>query len=77
MDRLVESHPHKRAVVVSHVTPIKTLVCRALLAPPEAMFRMNLDVASLTRIDCFDNGSSLLRSLNDTSHLQVRQRRFF
>jgi broad specificity phosphatase PhoE len=77
MDRLVESHPHQRAVVVSHVTPIKTLVCRALLAPPEAMFRMNLDVASLTRIDCFDNGSSLLRSLNDTSHLQVRQRRFF
>ncbi len=77
MDRLVESHPHKRAVVVSHVTPIKTLVCRALLAPPEAMFRMNLDVASLTRIDCFDNGSSLLRSLNDTSHLQVRPRRFF
>ncbi len=77
MDRLVESHPHKQAVVVSHVTPIKTLVCRALLAPPEAMFRMNLDVASLTRIDCFDNGSSLLRSLNDTSHLQVRPRRFF
>ena len=71
MDRLVDAHPHKRAVVVSHVTPIKTLICRALLAPPEAMFRMNLDVASLTRIDCFDNGSSLLRSFNDTSHLQT------
>ena len=74
-DRLLAAHRHERAVVVSHVTPIKTLVCRALLAPPEAMFRMNLDVASLTRIDCFDNGSAVLRSLNDTSHLQRRRRR--
>jgi broad specificity phosphatase PhoE len=75
LDRLMEAHRYARAVVVSHVTPIKTLVCRALLAPPEAMFRMNLDVASLTRIDCFDNGSALLRSLNDTAHLQQRRRR--
>ncbi|MGN6793277.1 MAG: histidine phosphatase family protein [Streptosporangiaceae bacterium] len=75
LDRLVDAHKHKRAVLVSHVTPIKTLICRALLAPPEAMFRMNLDVASLTRIDNFDNGSALLRSLNDTSHLEERRRR--
>jgi probable phosphoglycerate mutase len=75
MDRLIKAHQHSSAVVVSHVTPIKTLVCRALLAPPEAMFRMNLDVASLTRIDCFDNGSALLRSFNDTAHLQQRRRR--
>ena len=74
-DRLLAAHRHARAVVVSHVTPIKTLVCRALLAPPEAMFRMNLDVASLTRIDCFDNGSAVLRSLNDTAHLQQRRHR--
>ncbi len=73
MDRLIKAHQHSTTVVVSHVTPIKTLVCRALLAPPEAMFRMNLDVASLTRIDCFDNGSALLRSFNDTAHLQQRR----
>jgi len=76
LDRLIESHRHERAVVVSHVTPIKTLVCRALLAPPEAMFRMNLDVASLTRVDCFDNGSAMLRSLNDTAHLRPSRRRW-
>ena len=74
IDRLIKAHQHCSAVVVSHVTPIKTLVCRALLAPPEAMFRMNLDVASLTRIDCFDNGSALLRSFNDTAHLQQQRR---
>jgi len=75
LDRLLDAHRHQTAVVVSHVTPIKTLVCRALLAPPEAMFRMNLDVASLCRIDCFDNGAALVRSLNDTAHLQRRRRR--
>lgn len=74
-ERLLEDYRHARAVVVSHITPIKTLICRALLAPPEAMFRMNLDVASLTRIDCFDNGSALLRSFNDTAHLRRRRRR--
>ena len=72
LDRLLDAYRHQSAVVVSHVTPIKTLVCRALLAPPEAMFRMNLDVASVSRIDCFDNGTALLRSLNDTAHLQRR-----
>jgi probable phosphoglycerate mutase len=73
LDRLLAAHKHRTAVVVSHVTPIKTLVCRALLAPPEAMFRINLDVASLSRIDCFDNGAALVRSLNDTAHLQRRR----
>jgi ribonuclease H / adenosylcobalamin/alpha-ribazole phosphatase len=74
LDRLLDAHRHRKAVIVSHVTPIKTLVCRALLAPPEAMFRMNLDVASLCHIDCFDSGAALLRSLNDTGHLQQRRR---
>lgn len=72
LDRMLEAYRHQTIVVVSHVTPIKTLVCRALLAPPEAMFRMNLDVSSLSRIDLFDNGASLLRSLNDTGHLRRR-----
>lgn len=75
LDRILDNHRHKTAVVVSHVTPIKTLVCRALLAPPEAMFRMNLDVASLSRVDCFDNGSAVVRSLNDTGHLRQQRRR--
>jgi probable phosphoglycerate mutase len=77
LDRIMANHRYKTVVVVSHVTPIKTLLCRALLAPPEAMFRMNLDVASLSRVDCFDNGTALVRSLNDTAHLHERPRRWF
>ncbi|HUJ04747.1 MAG TPA: histidine phosphatase family protein [Streptosporangiaceae bacterium] len=75
LDRLTSGYPQATAVVVSHVTPIKTLICRALLAPPEAMFRMNLDVASLSRVDWFDGRSALVRSLNDTAHLDGQRRR--
>jgi ribonuclease H / adenosylcobalamin/alpha-ribazole phosphatase len=48
LDRLLGAHQGETVVVVSHVTPIKTVVCRALLAPSAALFRMHLDVASLT-----------------------------
>ena len=75
LDRLIGDYPQATTVVVSHVTPIKTLICRALLAPPEAMFRMNLDVASLSRVDWFDGRSALVRSLNDTAHLDDQRRR--
>jgi ribonuclease H / adenosylcobalamin/alpha-ribazole phosphatase len=70
LDRLLASHRGQTIVVVSHVTPIKTLICRALLAPPAAMFRMHLDVASLCETAWFADGPALLRSLNDTGHLR-------
>lgn len=75
LDRLIAVYPEQRAVVVSHVTPIKTLLCRALLAPPQTMFRINLDVASLSRVDCFTDGSAVVRSVNETAHLRQRRRR--
>lgn len=70
MHRLLGAHQGKTVVVVSHVTPIKTLVCRALLAPTAALFRMHLDVASLSEAAWFADGPALLRSLNDTAHLR-------
>jgi len=70
LDRLLAGHEHQTIVVVSHVTPIKTLVCRALLAPPAALFRMHLDVASLCEVAWFADGPAVLRSLNDTAHLR-------
>jgi broad specificity phosphatase PhoE/ribonuclease HI len=48
LDELLQAHPGKTVVVVSHVTPIKTLVARALGAPLEAVFRMELSPASVT-----------------------------
>jgi ribonuclease H / adenosylcobalamin/alpha-ribazole phosphatase len=70
LDRLLASHRGRTLLLVSHVTPIKTLVCRALLAPPAAMFRIHLNVASLCEIDWFADGPALVRALNDTAHLR-------
>ena len=70
LDRLLAAHPQRTLLLVSHVTPIKTLVCRAILAPPAALFRIHLDVASLCEIDWFADGPALVRSLNDTAHLR-------
>jgi probable phosphoglycerate mutase len=69
LDRLLAAHPCRTVLLVSHVTPIKTLVCRALLAPPAALFRIHLDVASICEIDWFADGPALVRSLNDTAHI--------
>jgi probable phosphoglycerate mutase len=70
VDQLLAAYPGRTLVFVSHVTPIKTLLCRALLAPPAALFRMHLSVASLCEVDWFADGPALVRSLNDTCHLQ-------
>jgi ribonuclease H / adenosylcobalamin/alpha-ribazole phosphatase len=70
LSRLLAAYPQRTLVLVSHVTPIKTLVCRAILAPPAALFRIHLDVASLCEIDWFSDGPALVRSLNDTAHLR-------
>ena len=48
LERIREAHPGKTVVVVSHVTPIKTLVATALQAPLESVFRMELSPASVT-----------------------------
>jgi broad specificity phosphatase PhoE/ribonuclease HI len=48
LGRILEQHAERTVVVVSHVTPIKTLVAKALTAPLEAVFRMQLSPASVT-----------------------------
>jgi ribonuclease H / adenosylcobalamin/alpha-ribazole phosphatase len=70
LDRLLASHESRTLLLVSHVTPIKTLVCRAMLAPPAALFRLHLDVASLCEIGWFSDGPAVVKSLNDTAHLR-------
>jgi broad specificity phosphatase PhoE len=69
LDRVLVSYAERHVLIVSHVTPIKTLIARALLAPSAALFRMHLDVAALCEIDWYADGPAVLRSFNDTSHL--------
>ena len=67
--RVLAGRTGQRILIVSHVTPIKTLVAAALLAPPAALYRMHLDVAALCEIDWYADGPAVLRSFNDTAHL--------
>ncbi|MEU3963558.1 bifunctional RNase H/acid phosphatase [Streptomyces buecherae] len=69
-DALIGRHPGRTVLVVTHVTPIKTLVRLALGAPPESLFRMELSAASLSAVAYFGDGNASLRLLNDTSHLR-------
>jgi ribonuclease H / adenosylcobalamin/alpha-ribazole phosphatase len=69
LDRVLAGRTGQRILIVSHVTPIKTLVTAALLAPPPALYRMHLDVAALCEIDWYADGPAVLRSFNDTAHL--------
>lgn len=48
LDRLLDAHRGRTVAVVSHVTPIKTLVTRVLGVPLDSVFRMELTPASVT-----------------------------
>jgi broad specificity phosphatase PhoE/ribonuclease HI len=68
-DRVLAHHGGERIIVVSHVSPIKTLVRLALEAPHQAMYRMHLDLACLSEVQWFSDGPAVVRSFNDTHHL--------
>ncbi|WP_338678231.1 bifunctional RNase H/acid phosphatase [Streptomyces sp. SCSIO 30461] len=69
-DRLVAKYQGRTVLLVTHVTPIKQLVRLALGAPPEALFRMELDAASLSAVSYYADGNASVRLLNETSHLR-------
>lgn len=69
-DRLTAAYGGRTVLLVTHVTPIKTLVRLALGAPPESLFRMELSAASLSAVAYYADGNASVRLLNDTSHLR-------
>ncbi|MEV6105871.1 bifunctional RNase H/acid phosphatase [Streptomyces sp. NPDC051940] len=69
-DKLLARYAGKTVLVVTHVTPVKTLVRLALGAPPESMFRMELAAASLSAVAYYGDGNASVRLLNDTAHLR-------
>ncbi|MCW2544793.1 MAG: Phosphoglycerate mutase [Frankiales bacterium] len=68
-DRVLARFGGQTVIVVSHVTPIKTLVRIALDAPSSALYRMHLDLACVSEVQWFADGPAVLRSFNDTHHL--------
>ncbi|MGW2261423.1 bifunctional RNase H/acid phosphatase [Streptomyces sp. NPDC001780] len=69
-DRLLERYRGRTVLLVTHVTPVKTLVQLALGAPLESLFRMELSAASVSVVAYYADGNASVRLLNDTSHLR-------
>lgn len=69
-DRIVADHAGSTVVVVSHVTPIKTLLRIGLDAGPTLLFRLHLDLASLSIVEFYPDGNTTVRLVNDTAHLE-------
>jgi broad specificity phosphatase PhoE len=72
-DSLAMRHPDETLALVSHVGPVKMLVCAALGLPPSGARRMWLDPASISILDWRLNetgtSSGLLRVYNANAHL--------
>jgi probable phosphoglycerate mutase len=67
-DRIVAEHGGTTVLVVSHVTPIKTLLRQALDAGSGILYRLHLDVASLSIAEFYTDGASSVRLVNQTEY---------
>ncbi|HEU5471147.1 MAG TPA: bifunctional RNase H/acid phosphatase [Actinophytocola sp.] len=68
-DELIAAHGGTTIVIVSHVTPIKSILRMGLDAGPSLLFRLHLDLASLSVVEFYPDGNASVRLVNDTSHL--------
>jgi probable phosphoglycerate mutase len=68
-DRLLRDHGGQTVLVVSHVTPIKILLCRALGVPLGTLYRLYLGSACINEIQWHGRGFAAVHCVNDTCHL--------
>ena len=68
-ERIVAEHGGATVLVVSHVTPIKTVLRLALDAGPGILYRLHLDLASLSIAEFYPDGASSVRLVNQTAYL--------
>ena len=68
-DRLLRDHDGRTVLVVSHVTPIKLLLCRALGVQLGTIYRLYLGSACINEIQWYGDGFTAVHCVNDTSHL--------
>jgi ribonuclease H / adenosylcobalamin/alpha-ribazole phosphatase len=68
-DRLLRDHSGQTVLVVSHITPIKMLLCQALGAPLGTLYRLYLGSACINEIHWYGRGFAAVHRVNDTNHL--------
>ncbi|UXA16292.1 bifunctional RNase H/acid phosphatase [Mycobacterium sp. SMC-4] len=67
--RMTADRAGQTLLVVSHVTPIKTLLRMALGAGPSVLYRLHLDLASLSIAEFYPDGAASVRLVNQTDYL--------
>lgn len=68
-DRIIVGYEGATVLVVSHVTPIKMLLRLALDAGSGVLYRLHLDLASLSIAEFYADGASSVRLVNQTGYL--------
>ena len=67
--RIIAEHGGETVLVVSHVTPIKTVLRVALDAGANILYRLHLDLASLSIAEFYPDGAASVRLVNQTAYL--------
>jgi ribonuclease H / adenosylcobalamin/alpha-ribazole phosphatase len=67
--RIINAHGGETVLVVSHVTPIKTFLRLALDAGQGILYRLHLDLASLSIAEFYPDGVASVRLVNQTAYL--------
>jgi broad specificity phosphatase PhoE len=75
VEQLAGIHPDQTIILVSHVGPIKVLLCSALGAPLTSMFNIFLDPATISVVD-WRVPRPVVRLLNSHAHLGWEQARW-
>jgi len=68
VEKLVGTHPDQTVALVSHVGPIKAVLCAALGTPVSSAFRIFLDPATISVVD-WRQTMPVVRLLNSHAHL--------
>ena len=68
-NRIIAEYAGSTVLVVSHVTPIKTLLRLALDGNAGILYRLHLDLASLSIAEFYPDGLASVRLVNQTSYL--------
>ncbi|MBS4102725.1 histidine phosphatase family protein [Tsukamurella paurometabola] len=69
LDRVTSEYTGRTVLLVSHVTPIKTALRIALDVGPQLLYRLHLDLASISIADFYPDGGASVRQVNRTAGL--------
>lgn len=75
VEELAQAHPDQTIVLVSHVGPIKAVLCAALGAPVLSAFRIFLDPGTISVVD-WRQASPIVRLVNSHVHPGWQQARW-